>query len=77
MYPITIRNAKEEFTCVRKNRDQITLSLIDWTIATNTLEINNHHTKNEFDMFSDHVPIEFQVKIDYTKKNIKNELNTL
>ena len=41
------------------------------------MEISNHHTKNEFDMFSDHFPVEFFVKIDYTKKTIKNELITL
>lgn len=62
---------------MRRNRNQISLSLIDWTIASNALEINNHQTKNELDMFSDHVPIEFQVKIDYTKKNVKNEINKL
>ena len=28
-------------------------------------------------MFSDHIPVEFFVKIDYTKKTIKNELNAL
>ena len=32
---------------------------------------------NEYDMFSEHIPIKFQIKVDYTKKSIKNEINTL
>ena len=58
-YPLAIKNKKDEFTCVRKNREQVTLSLIDWTIASDTLEITHHHSKNDYDMFSDHIPIEF------------------
>ena len=46
-------------------------------MGTNSLEVTHHHTKNDYDMFSDHVPIEFQVKVDYTQKNIKNEIRTL
>ena len=46
-------------------------------MASNTLEITHHHTKNDYDMFSDHIPIEFQVKIEYIKRTIKNELTTL
>ena len=76
-YPVKILNEKDEFTCVRKNRDQTSLSLIDWTMATNTLEVSHHHTMNEYDMFSDHIPIKFQIKVDYTKKSLKNEINTL
>ena len=62
---------------MRKNRDQVSLSLIDWTITSSALEVSSHHTKNEYDMFSDHIPIEFFVAIDYTKRTIKNELITL
>ena len=40
-------------------------------MASNTLEITHHHTKNDYDMFSDHIPIEFHVKIDYTKKQLR------
>ena len=53
------------------------MSLIDWTLSSTQLEVINHHAKNEYDMFSDHIPIEFVVKIDYSKHEIKNELITL
>ena len=62
---------------MRKNRERISLSLIDWTITSQLIEVMNHHTKNEYDMFSDHVPIEFTAKIEYTKQTVNNELITL
>ena len=62
---------------MRKNREQLSMSLIDWTITSSAIEILNHHTKNEYDMFSDHIPIEFSAKIEYTQQTIKNELITL
>ena len=44
----------------------MTFSLIDWTLTTREIEILNHHTKNDYDMFSDHIPIEFEAKIEFT-----------
>ena len=55
----------------------MTFSLIDWTLTTREIEILNHHTKNDYDMFSDHIPIEFEAKIEFTKETIKNELITM
>ena len=58
-YGMEIHNKKDEFTCVRKNRNQSTFSLIDWTLSTRDVEIDYHRTLNSKDIFSDHIPIEF------------------
>ena len=34
----------------------------------------NHHTINEYDMFSDHIPVKFEAKIDFTLKTVRNEI---
>ena len=57
-----------------KNRNNITLSLIDWTLTTSDVEVIKHRTLNEIDFFSDHIPIEVQVKINYEQKEIRNEI---
>ena len=65
IYGLKVWNKEDEFTCVRKNRNVISLSLIDWTMTTRDIEVTHHHTMNNNDIFSDHIPIQFQIKIDY------------
>ena len=76
-YGLTIWNDRSEFTCVRKNRNEQSFSLIDWTITTNECELSEHHTMNSSDIFSDHIPIMFQLEIDYTINTTHNYLNKL
>ena len=64
-YGLTINNNQKEFTCVRKNREDATTSLIDWTLTSRNVEVSQHITMYEADIFSDHVPVMIKVNIEY------------
>ena len=46
-------------------------------MTTRDVEVTQHHTMNNNDIFSDHIPIQFQIKIDYEQKEVPNELQGL
>ena len=76
-YGLTINNRQDEFTCIRRNREQATLSLIDWTLTTQNVEVIAHYTINDTDLFSDHVPIMLKIKMEYQETMVLNELQRL
>ena len=53
------------------------MSLIDWTLTTQNVDVIAHHTINDTDLFSDHVPIMLKIKMDYYETTVLNELQRL
>ena len=53
------------------------MSLIDWTLTTHNVEVIDHYTINDTDLFSDHVPIMLKIKMEYHETTVLNELQRL